>query len=188
MKIFVLKGSPNQGGNTNILLERFLDGVKSRHEELEIKNFDAYRELAVKPCTDCGACNRTGNCIDPDFEDRILKNVLRADVIVFAAPIYFMSFPAPLKAAVDRFQIFFAQKFLDTVKDNMNQKKGILITTFGGPGTNYDMYLKDLASVLFPITMKIKDYELLYARNTDRIKVKENKDLLENAFQIGLKI
>lgn len=188
MKIFILKGSPNKEGNTNILLERFFDGVKEQQKELEIRTFDAYQEPAIEPCVDCKICDKTGRCVYPDFSDKILKNVLWADIVVFAAPIYFMSFPAPLKSIVDRFQIFFSPAFNEKIKDQMGEKKGIFITTFGGPGTGYDSYLKDLTYVMFGITMKMNEYELLLAENTDKIKTCDNTEALKNAYKLGQNI
>ncbi|HOK37220.1 MAG TPA: flavodoxin family protein [Bacteroidales bacterium] len=102
-KIFVLRGSPRIKGNSNIMLENFLSGVSP---EAVIYDYDA-NKINLKACKGCLRCNVLKKCvIRGDDWDKISKKILDADIIVFASPVYFLHFPAPVKLLLDRFRSF----------------------------------------------------------------------------------
>lgn len=108
MKILGISGSPRRGGNSELLLDRFLSGARS--PEIEKIEKLAVSELTIHPCTGCGACFE-GDC--PQADDmRLVYPLLReADVIAVASPVYFSGVPASLKALIDRCQVLWVEKY-----------------------------------------------------------------------------
>ena len=70
---------------------------------------DAYA-LNARPCLGCGACQKAEACALPDLDewDRQLR---QCDLLVVASPVYNCSFPAPVKAVLDRTQRYFEARF-----------------------------------------------------------------------------
>lgn len=102
--IVILNGAARKSGNTSALVKAFSDGAKS--SENEVKEF-YLQTLNIHGCMGCNGCARasrgTGNpCVQNDDMVEINKAFVKADVIVFASPIYFWTVSGPLKTATDR--------------------------------------------------------------------------------------
>lgn len=103
MKIVVLQGSPNKNGSTNLLVGEFIPGAQEAgHQVLAIDA--AYS--GVHPCTGCVACGYEGPCAQKDGMEQIRGQILAADMIVFATPLYYYNMSAQLKTVIDRFCAF----------------------------------------------------------------------------------
>jgi len=103
-KIVGFNGSPRPAGNTSHLLGKFLEGASEKLAEIEV----LYpQKLNLEYCTGCLRCNLLRRCsISGDDWAEVSEKILDADVLVFAAPVYFHHVPAPMKAMLDRFRSF----------------------------------------------------------------------------------
>ena len=61
-------------------------------------------------CTGCKACAKEEGCGYPDL-DALDKSLRACDLLVVASPVYNFSFPAPVKAWLDRTQRYFEARF-----------------------------------------------------------------------------
>ena len=92
LKTVILSGSPHPGGASETLAkEKFPAGELIRIYD---KN--------ILPCRGCGACEKSGVCPQRDDFAAVLRALDGADDIVLCYPVYFDSFPAPMKAFIDR--------------------------------------------------------------------------------------
>ncbi len=98
-KTLGIAGSPRRGGNTEMLLDRFLAGAESAGAAVE--KVVAAR-LKIAGCVACDGCWEDGHCVVQDDFQAVYEKLVAADVIVLAAPLYFWSLPAQLKALIDR--------------------------------------------------------------------------------------
>ena len=105
MKICLLFGSPHADGATARLVKEYL----SRFPDAEVTRFDFYK-TPVSPCTGCGGCKETGTCVFRDM-DEVYRALEESDRLLIATPVYCLSAPAPLKAALDRLQPYFERRF-----------------------------------------------------------------------------
>lgn len=125
MKVCVIFGSPHKKGNTASLLSDYLKTVP---EEAEVQVVNCYGE-AVSPCVDCGACKKTGSCVKRDI-DGIYKAVEESDLLIFASPVYNLSFPSPMKAVLDRFQVYFNRRFSLNLRPPIEKpRKAVILLT-----------------------------------------------------------
>jgi len=62
--------------------------------------------LDIAPCTGCVACGYGGPCAQYDDFDELREQILAADMLVFATPLYYYGMSAQLKTVVDRFCAF----------------------------------------------------------------------------------
>lgn len=107
-KIVVITGSPRVKGNSMTLANAFIEtAVQNGHI---VKRFDAAR-LQVGGCKACNACYKTGKAcaFDDDF-NLIAPEIEAADVILFVAPVYWYTFPAQIKAVIDKLYSIEAQR------------------------------------------------------------------------------
>ena len=100
MKIVLLQGSPNIKGSTNILAENFIKGASEAGHT--VTRYDVAK-MNIKPCTGCVACGYEGPCVQKDDNEKIRNEILSADMIVFATPLYYYGMSAQLKTVTDRF-------------------------------------------------------------------------------------
>lgn len=99
-RILVLTGSPRVGGNSDLMAEAFIKGATEVGHT--VRRFDAGRH-DIKPCRACDACFRTGKACAFDDDYNILAPMLfETDMLVIITPIYWYSFPAGIKAALDK--------------------------------------------------------------------------------------
>lgn len=121
-KVLVFFGSPHFDGNT----EKLLNAVVSKTKQcFDFFRVDAYKIMA-SPCADCGYCKKNGTCHFDDL-NKVYNLIKEVSKIFVATPIYNCSFPSPLKAIFDRFQLYFNLKN----KKKINDKKVFLLLTCG---------------------------------------------------------
>ena len=100
MKIFILTGSPRKNGNSNTLADYFSKGATEAGHN--VVRFDsAFKN--VNPCSACNKCNMDGECVYKDDFQFVKENIIDADCVVFATPMYYFGISAQLKAVIDRF-------------------------------------------------------------------------------------
>ncbi|MHB8843750.1 MAG: flavodoxin family protein [Nitrospirota bacterium] len=130
MKVVAFFGSPRIHGNTDLLLEEALKPVREAgHEVVEFKlNF-----MTIKPCQNCGGCEKTGICIVDDPMQEIYDAIRSADRFILASPIFFFGLSAQTKAMIDRCQSFWCEKYLHkkTIPAGPKGRKGLLILVGG---------------------------------------------------------
>ena len=103
-KIAAFNGSPRPAGNTSHLLEQFVKGARQNCVEPEIIH---PQKLNLDFCSGCLRCNILRRCsITGDEWSELSSKIMDADVLVFAAPVYFHHVPAPMKMMMDRFRSF----------------------------------------------------------------------------------
>ncbi len=98
-KVLIISSSPRKGGNSDLLCDRFALGAREAgHEVTKI----SLAGKIIGFCTACGICRESGICRQQDAVGPFLEEMMGADVIVLATPVYFYSMCAQLKALIDR--------------------------------------------------------------------------------------
>ena len=132
IKVLGISGSPHRHGNTETLLDSFLEGAAAAGAVVEKV---VLKDLTFSSCRGCNACHKTGECIVKDDIIPLLDKVLAADCVALASPIYSMGITAELKGLIDRAQYLWARKFiLKTLyfsSDHIRRHKGLFISTAG---------------------------------------------------------
>ncbi len=98
LRVLVLNASPRADGNTMALTRLLLSHLPGAHEVLS-----AY-DLAVAPCSACGACSGSGVCAIRDAMSVVWERIIRSDILVISSPLHFTSLTAPMVALISRWQ------------------------------------------------------------------------------------
>jgi len=184
-----ISGSPHRHGNTETLLDSFLEGAKAAGAVVEKV---VLKDLTYSSCRGCNACHRNGECIVKDDAIALFDKILHADCIAVASPIYTMGITAELKGLIDRGQYLWARKFilktLYFTDDHIRRHKGLFVST---AGQNWD-HVFDGA---FPAITAIFNgtgfeyYDNIIANNMDEYKgIRNHPTAMADAFAKGKKV
>lgn len=133
--ILILTGSPRNGGNTDKLANAFITGAQQAgHMTVKFTTADKH----IKGCIDCQTCfSRDSACSVPDDFAKLAPLLEQADMVVFATPMYWFTFPVHLKAAIDKFYSFLISKRPWKVKEC-----ALLVCGGGTDLKTYDGFVK----------------------------------------------
>lgn len=124
MNVLSILASPRKHGNTSVILEEYLEGVKNQNPSPQIETI-YLQSKNIQYCKGCNACQQSPQspCIIEDDITKILKSVEKADVLVFATPVYVFNMSGQLKTFLDRLHAVNYETLLN--------KKIVLLTTYG---------------------------------------------------------
>ncbi|MDD5680009.1 MAG: alpha/beta hydrolase [Candidatus Omnitrophica bacterium] len=130
-KILILSGSPKKNGNTETLINWFIEGARSKGAKTETVRL-AFLKYKAAGCTSCRACQKLDEyeCVINDGAKPVLKKMIEADVIVFATPLYFFSASAQTKIIFDRmFSLYKWDNAANTMETPLKGKTLVVIAS-----------------------------------------------------------
>ncbi len=134
MNILGIYGSPRKKGNSDILLDKVLEGAKSAGGDIHTIYV---RNLKMVGCIECGGCDKTGKCVIKDDMQEVYPMLESADIIFLASPIFFYNVSAFAKALIDRCQAPWRKRMLTKTHEerkNYESGKGYLIAVGASAG------------------------------------------------------
>lgn len=115
--ILVLTGSPRTGGNSDQLADAFIRGAANAGNS--VIRFDAGRKQ-IGPCVGCQRCfSGAAPCVSPDDFTEFAQALQVADAIAIFTPLYWYSWPAGLKAAIDKCFSFYCSGKQTRVRESI---------------------------------------------------------------------
>lgn len=108
MKVLLLNGSPKPNGSTYTALSAVASELNDAHIETEIFHVGSD---AIRGCTGCGHCGRTGSnkCIFVDDRvNQFIEKAFESDGFIFGSPVHYASASGAITSFLDR--CFFAGK------------------------------------------------------------------------------
>ncbi len=126
MNVLAINGSPHMdGGNTAIILNPFLDGMRDAGANVELFYT---RKLNIGPCNGDMSCwfKNPGKCGQNDDMQMLLPKIKNADILVWASPVYYAGITGPLKNLMDRQLPLIMQG-----DDQSKKQKVVLVSTCG---------------------------------------------------------
>lgn len=138
MYTLILTASPRPEGNTNSLVKVFAEELQrqaARDEHIRVKIINLF-DLDIKPCTACRSCQKDRNnpaCVIDDGLREVFPEIMKAELIVLASPVYSWYCTPPMKALLDRC-VYAMNKYYDEPGPSIWLGKEVaLITTCGYP-------------------------------------------------------
>ena len=185
MYVLGINGSPRIGGNTDILLDKALEGAKSRGARTEKVILNT---LKFSPCQECEDVRDDGTCIIEDDMQTLYRKIEEADAIILASPIFFGSLSAQTKMMIDRFQCLWGAKYI--LKKSMFKKKrrGCFISVEGSKRMDFFDNARSIVKNLFA-TIDVEYGEELFCAGVDKKgSILKHPDTLNDAFALGERI
>lgn len=98
--VVAINGSPHEGfGNTSQMLAMLGENLAREGLELEEIFLSQYQ---IGFCTGCATCLESGACWVRDDYKSVVRQVLEADAVILASPVYFSNVTAQMKTFIDR--------------------------------------------------------------------------------------
>lgn len=185
MKVLGIYGSPRRRGNTDMLLDEALKGAASVGA-----NVSSIRccDLNMKGCQECGGCDETGQCVVDDDMQLVYPQLLEAQTIILASPIFFYSLTSQLKAVIDRCQAMWCKRFLEKTPDlrkSYDGGRGYLISVGATKGKNLFEGAQLVAKYFFDALDMSYEGGLL-VRSVDRKgEIANHPEFLLQALELG---
>lgn len=98
-KVLVISTSLRARSNSEALADAFARGAADAGHEVENVSL---RSKDIAFCKGCLACQKTLRCVIADDAPAIVEKMGRADVLVFASPIYYYEMCGQMKTLLDR--------------------------------------------------------------------------------------
>jgi len=185
VKVLGVYGSPRKGGNTDLLLDRILEGAQAAGAEVE----SIYaRKLKISGCIECGSCDDTGECAVHDDMDTVYPLLQEADVIFLASPNFFYNVTAQVKLLIDRSQAMWSKKLLEKTPEQRRKYdggKGYLICVGATKGKNLFVGVELTAKYFFDALDMSYEGGLLLDRIEAKGEIKKHPDALEQGLNLG---
>jgi multimeric flavodoxin WrbA len=183
MKVLGIMGSPRRQSNTEILLDKALEGAREAGAEVEKVLIS---KLKISPCLEIYACRKDGNCAIKDDMQALYKKLLEADYVIFASPMFFYGVTSQAKAIIDRCQALWVRKHvLGMGKEDKRERRGVFISVGATRGTKlFDgavltvKYFFDAIGVRYSGDLLVKGID-------NQAQIKEHPTALEDAFRLG---
>jgi multimeric flavodoxin WrbA len=127
-QIVAIYGSPRRRGNTATLLKHAVQGAVDAGAQV---NEIILRDLKISPCLEIYACKKDGRCAIKDDFHQVVDQILSAEGLILASPIFFYTVSAHTKILMDRCQSLWVKKYwIDKVPFGQwePKRKGLFIS------------------------------------------------------------
>ncbi len=187
-KLLAIAGSPRKGGNTDLLLEEVVKAANQADVDTLVLRVD---ELRFSPCTACGGCWKSGQCVQQDDMQEVYRHLLDSDYIVVASPLYFLGVSAQLKALIDRCQALWARRYIlrKELRNDHVRPRGLFISTAALKSSDkiFAGSIQTVKALFHTLGVEYKGEVLCYGLG-ERGAVKQHPELLERVRQATLKL
>jgi len=188
IKLLAIAGSPRRNGNTDILLDKAIDGAATGNPEL-IRL--VLSEMCIAGCRHCDGCLPTGRCVVDDDAQHIHQLLREADRIILASPIFFMGVTAQTKAMIDRCQALWALKYilkLPVGLDVAAKRRGLFIAVGGMGFANLFDPAMATVKAFFKVLECDIDPPVTLSRVDEKGAILNHPATLQAAFEAGQKL
>jgi multimeric flavodoxin WrbA len=180
-----INGSPRIGGNTDILLDKILDGAASRNARVEKVILNT---LKFSPCQECEDIRDDGTCKLEDSFKPLYKKIEDADVIILASPIFFGSLTSQTKMMIDRFQCAWRAKYILKKDAFPRKKKGVFVSVEASERRIFFDNAKSIVRNFFAVINAKYTAEFFCPGIDEKGAVLKYPDILKNAFELGRRL
>ena len=207
MKIIGICGSPRKNGNSAEMLEAALKGAAE--QGAQVRRVDLF-DLNYSGCMSCFACKKLGGesfgrCALRDDLTAVLDEVLSADAVIIAMPLYFGEAPGAVRNFLERLWFpgqQYARNYRSAYKKRV--KVGLIYTmnlpnaamcehVFKSHQQNFTMLLGKTEMVTALDTMQYDDYSLYASELFDGAAKKLRKETVfpqecAKAYEMGKRL
>lgn len=107
-KILIISTSLRNKSNSEMLADAFIDGARASGNDVEKVSL---KDKSIAFCKGCLACQKMGKCVIHDDAITITEKMKKADVIVWATPIYYYEMSGQMKTLIDRANSLYSSNY-----------------------------------------------------------------------------
>lgn len=175
--ILVISTSLRKGGNSETLAKSFSEGAEQAGHNVEIISLAG---KTINFCRGCLACQKTQKCVINDDANEITDKMLKADIIVFATPIYYYEMSGQMKTLLDRSNPLYTM-------DYKFREVYLLASAAEDDDTVMDRAITGLGGWL-ECFEKAELNGTILAKGVTEVGDIDNNDILKKAYEMGVSI
>lgn len=184
--IVAIYGSPRRNGNTATLLKKAVSGA---HDAGATVNEFVLRDLKISPCLEIYGCKQQGKCAIQDDFQKVIGQILKADGLIIASPIFFYAVSAHTKALMERCQsLWVKQHWIDKIPRSSRdfRRRGIFISVGATQGKKlFDGAILSIRYFMDTLDMKLEK-SLCYRGLEFEDDILNHSKYLDEAYAAGL--
>jgi multimeric flavodoxin WrbA len=185
MKVLGILGSPRRGGNSETLLDAFLQGAVQGGAAVEKV---ALRELKISPCLEIYHCFKDGTCPIKDDMRELYDKLLSAEVVALASPVFFYGLSAQAKAMIDRTQALWSRRYVLKQEFPGPPRQGVLLCTGATKGRLLFVGCRLTARYFFDAINVTYAAEILVRSVDEKGAIKQKPEVLTTATDLGRRL
>ena len=201
MRIVAINGSPRRSWNTEIMLNKAIEGAKENGADVEVYNL---YDMKFSGCKSCFACKvrdgkSLGHCAVNDDLKPVLESIDKADGLIIASPIYFGDITAETRAFYERLMFqylnyegafFYNGKLKVACIYTMNAPQGYMDSFYKKYADTYNWYFEYVGTAAATETLQTDDYDRFYLGKASEAAKKERRenvfpDECQKAYELG---
>ena len=106
--VLIISTSLRGGSNSVLLAKECAKGAEEAGNRVELLSLKGKK---IQYCIGCLSCIKTGKCVQKDDAPEIMEKLRRADVLVFATPIYYYEMCGQMKTLLDRMNPLYSSDY-----------------------------------------------------------------------------
>lgn len=185
MYVLGINGSPRTGGNTDILLEKALEGAQDSGAKTEKVILNGIKFSA---CQECEDLSEDGSCIIKDGMQTLYEKIGGADALIIASPVFFGSLSAQTKMMVDRFQCAWRAKNILKRELFEKRKRGAFISVQASERQSFFDNSKSVVRNFFAVVNAGYAGEIFCTGIDEKGDILKHRNCLKKAYELGQKI
>ena len=187
--VVALSGSPRPGGNTEKLLTSFLRGAEDAGGRVHTITV---ADLEIKGWTPEVECMEADSHEAEDDFERVSQELVAADVIAVASPVYFRNVPAQLKALIDRSQCQWFRKYVEkkplpVSSAGHERRRGIFLSVGGNERERFKGAIQTIRS-FFEVYETEYWGELVFGAVDAKEDIEEEPLAYQEAYDLGFRV
>jgi multimeric flavodoxin WrbA len=184
IRVLGINGSPRIGGNTDILLDKALEGARNEGAAAEKIMLN---ELDFVPCQEeeYDRIKENGFSVIEDDMQIVFSKIRESQAVILASPIFFSSLTAQAKMMIDRFQCVWISK-TRLHKNPFDQKKrGAFICVEASRKKEFFENAKYIVKNFFFVINVRYSMDLFVPGIDQKGSILEHPHYLDKAYQLG---
>ena len=200
MNLLAIVGSPRKGKATDTLVDKAIEGVKSKSPNCRVKKINLI-EHDIKFCKNCLACRDSktnapvAKCSIRDDMDHIKQEVLTSDSLIFGTPVHMGYATAVMMTFLERICWTFGkpEKRVLTIKGcplprSDKKRKAVIIVTSGIVPPMYRKFCDWAANQIKGVVIDSLNGKIVGDMYAGDIEHRGVEHYLDKAFKLGKRL
>jgi multimeric flavodoxin WrbA len=187
MRVCILMGSLRPNGNTAKLCKPFAEELRANGA---LVDYITLHDKKVAPCLGCYKCQNVSGeygCIQQDDMQEIITVILKADVLVFATPIYIWQATSIMKVVMDR--MYGLNKFYGSApRDRLNRFQSYALLATCGYDPDFGAGLLDECMRRWCLHSEIAYLGMYAVRDGEGLAAFQTEEAVEGAKEFAIKV
>lgn len=178
-QVLIINGAARINGNTEILLERFIQGAATAGHVSETL---VLRRKKIVDCIGCYQCLRESTCSLSDDMTEARKVIETSKILIFGCPVYWCGVPGLMKTFIDRLFFYYHPQN----RPLLSGKRCIVLAPLNQLNVSHETvpFVEFFERLFSCLGMEVAGMHF-FSGIMDRAAVLQRPEYLKQAFEIG---